>query len=142
MEALFEKCNEGSHTPSLHDLPLVLNDFATLGTLDDIFIIADALDECFDDSDREEVLDLVIDISSLMPSNIHILVTSRPHIDIVTKLTPCLTTNAVTIQGVEVDNDIERYILTQLATDSKLMRWSSDVKAEIVLALANGAKGM
>jgi hypothetical protein len=119
-----------------------LNDFATLGTLDDIFIIADGLDECFDDADREEALDLIIDISSLMPSNIHILVTSRPHIDIVTKLTPCLTTNAVTIQGVEVDNDIERYILTQLATDSKLMRWSSDVKAEIVLALANGAKGM
>ena len=141
VDALFEKCNEGAHCPSLHDLSLALQDIASRSTLD-IYIVVDALDECFDDGDREEVLELVTNMRSFRPSNRHILVTSRPELDITTKLTRYLTSRALNIQEDEVEADIERYIMSQLDKDSKLKRWPDDVKAEIVRALTNGAKGM
>ena len=141
VDALFEKCNEGAHAPSLHDLSLALQDLASRSALD-IYIVADALDECFDDEDREEVLELVTNMHGFRPSNLHILVTSRPELDITTKLTGYLTSRALNIQGDEVEDDIERYIMGRLDKDSKLKRWPDDVKAEIARALTNGAKGM
>jgi hypothetical protein len=142
MKRLFQKCNEGSHAPSLHDLSIVIEEFASPGMLDDIYIVADALDECFKKEDRCEVLEIVGKMCAIGTSNIHVLVTSRPENDINKILTPILTTKAVTLEGLGVDSDIRTYVMNQLESDSKLKKWSPDIQSEILQALINGAKGM
>lgn len=55
---------------------------------------------------------------------------------------PLLATEGIPIQGSHVDSDIKLHISSQLSTDPKLMKWPSEVKAQIEDTLTAGADGM
>lgn len=145
LKELYKRCNDGKHKADLASLKTALKLFAVAEEMHNIFLVADALDECPKNGDRElrnELLELIAEIKSWSPSNIHLLVTSRQELDIKEKLTPLLTTSAISIQGSGVEADIKKHIENQLATDPKLKGWSSDLKMCIERALVEGANGM
>jgi len=144
LKDMYKRCNDGNHKADMDNLRAVLKLFAAAEELHDLFIIADALDECPKNEKelREELLDLITEINSWSPSNIHLLVTSRQELDIKEKLTPLLTASPISIEGSEVEADIKKHIENQLATDPKLKGWSDDLKAHIERNLVKKAKGM
>lgn len=111
-------------------------------SLQEVFIILDALDECPKNAGRDEVLELIAEVHAWSFSNLHLLITSRQEPDIEDALTPLLTAPKIAMQGPQVDSDIRLHIECQLERDSKLKKWSADVKAEIMECLVAGANGM
>ncbi|KAI9726230.1 MAG: hypothetical protein M1834_009085 [Cirrosporium novae-zelandiae] len=141
LEQLYERCN-GSRRPDIVDLKEVLNEFATLTSLDDIYIVVDALDECPKGESREELLELIEDLNAWSPSKIHLLVTSRPELDIKSKLISLSRCKIISIQGSQTVSDIKLYIDNRLAHEQKLKRLPNDIKVEVKEVLTAGANGM
>jgi hypothetical protein len=110
-----------------------------------IFIIMDAIDECPDlgmPTPREAVLDLVKDLVHLRLSNLHICVSSRPEIDIQTKLRP-LTVNAISLHDETKQMIvIANYISSVVSSDEHMMKWRDEDKKLIVDELSARADGM
>jgi hypothetical protein len=104
--------------------------------------VVDALDECPPDGRREELLELIVEITVWGLAGLHLLVTSRPEPDIEEALTLLLTISAIPIQGESVELDIELHISQQLENDPKLMKWPKNVEEEIKYTLMAGANGM
>lgn len=126
--------------PSMQELKVALS--WMMSGLEDVFMVIDALDECPKNSEREVLLELIGEIKSWSPSNLHLLATSRQEPDIKEALEPLLTSLEIPIEGSGVGHDIKLHITHQLATDPKLKRWSSDVKSEIENTLVTRANGM
>jgi len=83
LKKVYTRYNNRKQEAAIHNLIAVLLAFAATEPLDDIFVVADALDECpTSKGEREELLELIRDIIALSPSKIHLLVTSRPEFDI------------------------------------------------------------
>jgi len=134
-----ERCSNGKHRPSLVELKDMLSQASC--NFDDVFIVLDALDECPKDGDRAPLL---LTISEIIAGvhNLHLFATSRRLVDIEEALTPLLSFSAIPLQGTVLALDIKMYISCQLATDSSLKKWSSDIKSEIENSLTLGANGM
>jgi hypothetical protein len=129
----------------VHDLIPVIEAFAALRSVNDIYLVLDALDECpktGPEDQRAELLEALNAIRHILHSNIHLLVTSRQEIDIKESITPHLTVPALSIQDAGIMDDIKKYIKSQLISDLKLKSWSEDVKHSIECALTEGAGGM
>ena len=140
LKELYKRCNDGQQKAAIRELGAMLS--LTLKSLNDVFVVIDALDECPKDGERGDFLKLIREIKSWSLLNLHLLVTSRQELDIEEALTHLLTDKATPIQDSEVESDIKLYIASELATDPKLRKWSSDVKEEIENTLAAGANGM
>jgi hypothetical protein len=104
--------------------------------------VVDALDECPPDGRREELLELIVEITVWGLAGLHLQVTSRPEPDIEEALTLLLTISAIPIQGQSVELDIELHISQQLENDPMLMKWPKNVEEEIKYTLMAGANGM
>ncbi|RYO93373.1 hypothetical protein DL762_001072 [Monosporascus cannonballus] len=145
LEDLYERCGTGRSPPSVNDLISIIDAFAALKSISDIYIVLDALDECRktgSEDQRAQLLGAIKAAQSISPSNIHLLVTSRQEMDIEESIRPLLTVPALSIQDCGVSADIKEYIKSELASDLKLNRWSEDIKSEIERVLAEGAGGM
>ena len=140
LEELYEKCSNGNQQPAPCDLIKVIRTYATGGDSQDIYVVLDALDECPKGDLRDEVLNLITDLCSWSPSNIHMIVTSRQESDIQEALIPLLSWPAIPVQGARVRGDIEAYVDHQIATC--LRRLSTDLKEEVKDTLLRGASGM
>ena len=110
------------------------------------YIVLDALDECPDitgvPSSREEVLNLVNDLVELRLPNLHICVTSRPEIDILTVLEP-LTSRCISLHDHPGQKeDIAVYIRSVVHSDTKMKRWREDDRKLVVETLSEKADGM
>jgi len=136
----YERCSHGKLRPGLDDLTEILCD--VIQSLDNVFIVIDALDECPKGDERDSLLTVLATVESQSMDDLHILVTSRREPDIEESLEPLLTSPSISLQGSEVDWDIQSHILSVLATDSKLKKWSADIKQEIEMTLTKGANGM
>ena len=110
----------------------------TISLLKECYIVFDALDET---RPREEMLDFIHQILSWNLPNLHILVTSRREIDIDSTLSPLMATK-MEMPKSSVNADITLYIHTRLECDSRLVKWSPGIKAEIKDTIAKGADGM
>jgi ankyrin repeat domain-containing protein 50 len=143
IKEVYLRCTNGSHKATVHDLIAAISDFARTEQLDDVFVVADALDElpAFQ-KEREEVLDVIHSLIALSPSKIHLLVTSRPELDIKEKLSTLPTLSSLSIQNSDAKADLKTYITDRLTRDPKLKGWSSDVKLVIEDRLAKRANGM
>ncbi|MCJ1345324.1 hypothetical protein MMC31_003531, partial [Peltigera leucophlebia] len=138
---LYKTCNNGTHEAVLYSLQTVL--FAVAKNFDTVFIVADALDECpIDGKLREELLDLIKDMSTQSSSNVHLLVTSRAEQDISERLFPLSTTRAISIQSSKIDSDIKSYICHEISKDSKLKSFPAGQQENIQRTLLAGANGM
>jgi hypothetical protein len=84
--------NNGVRQPSDDTLTKCLKEMLTLPDQHPIYLILDALDECFNisgiPSPRDQVLQLVKELVDLRLPNLHICVTSRPEVDIQDVLEP------------------------------------------------------
>lgn len=130
----------GKQQAPLDELKKIL--VVVLEGLGDVFVILDALDECPKIGERELLLETIAEIVSQACDNLHILVTSRRERDIEDALLPLLTLPPISIQGLGLAEDIKMYISWQLATDSRLKKWSICIKAEMQRRLEAGANGM
>ena len=110
----------------------------TISPLSECYVVLDALDEA---RPREDMLDLIRQMLSWKLPRLHVLVTSRREMDIDSTLSP-LITSRLEMQKSLVDIDISIYINKRLECDSRLQKWSPDIKAEIKDTLTKGADGM
>jgi len=113
-----------------------------------IYLIIDALDESPDNSGipspREEVLQLVKELIELRLPDLHICITSRPHLDIRDVLEP-LTSLRVSLQDQNGQkNDIVHYVRSVVYSNSeRIMRgWGKEEKELVIETLSKRADGM
>ena len=114
----------------------------TVASLENTYIILDALDEC---GERDELLNHFEQIVSWEDANLHFLATSRREQDIEQALTPTTNPrNRISIQSELVNADIRTYVHDRLQIDRKLKRWQKDskVQMEIEDTLMTKAHGM
>ena len=138
---LYQACSNGTQVAALYSLQEVL--FAVAKKFDNVFIVADALDECPNDRKlREELLELIQDMSTQSSSNLHLLVTSRAEQDISERLLPLSSTRAISIQSSQIESDIKSYICYEISKDSKLKSFPAGQQENIQKTLLAGANGM
>jgi hypothetical protein len=140
LKALYKGCSEGQQRAAMHELKAILS--LVVKDLEDVFIVIDALDEYAKIGERGELLTLIEEIHAWSLSKVHLLVTSRPEPDIKAVLMPLVESQAISIQGSQVESDINLHIRIQLSTDPKLKKWPNEVKVEIENALTARASGM
>ena len=141
LKELYKACNNGRGVATLDALRAAL--FAVVDKVGDVFIVADALDECPNNENlRAELLELIKDMSTQSSSNIHLLVTSRPEPDIEELLLSLSTTRVIPIQGSPIEADIKSYICHEISSDSKLKKFPVEEQEKIKKRLIAGANGM
>ena len=138
--------DDGAHQPSTSTMIACLKEMLALPEQGPVFIILDALDECPNTSGipsaREEVLDFLRDIVSLRRPNLHICVTSRPEIDILSAL-ESLALFSLSIHDQDgQEKDIEDYVRSVVYSDSRMKRWRHDDKEMVIETLSEKADGM
>ena len=115
----------------------------SLEGLEDVFVVADALDECPKDNvEREELFRIFETIHGWTNSSLHLLATSRRETDIESTLNPLLSLPAIPIGDDQVDADIRIYVRSELEALSKHKRWPRDLVIEVDETLVRGATGM
>ncbi|MCJ1352896.1 MAG: hypothetical protein MMC33_002880 [Icmadophila ericetorum] len=120
LDKIFEKCQVGDHEASSQELEIIL--FSLVKAFGSMFIVFDALDECPKDGEREDLLDLLAKIKICSPSNVHVLVTSRPEVDIKDALQDLTTYPVISIQGSEVAADIRKHFSNELSKHKHLRK--------------------
>ena len=136
LEITYSALQNGQQQPTTAALTMLLNQM--LIEFNDTFLVFDALDEC---TNRDELHELITEISSWNLKSLHILTTSRKEKDIEDCL-ESLVTCQICIQSAQVDADIKTLVLDRLSLDRRLNRWPTETKLEIEVALVAGANGM
>jgi hypothetical protein len=102
------------------------------------YIIIDALDECFEDY-RHDVLSMLLTIAGYQQIQVHILVTSRPHIEDIRSRIPQWTHIEIKAH----QEDIRRLFYHKLERSQSSQRIiTANFKEEIITAIATQAQGM
>ena len=142
---LYSAHGKGTQQPSNGVLVGCLKEMLTVAAQHRIFVIMDALDECPDSgmpTPREAVLNLVKDLVHLRLPNLHICATSRPEIDIQTKLKP-LAVNAISLHDESRQKIvIVDYISSVVSSDEHMKKWRDEDKKLVVKELSERADGM
>ncbi|CAI7603436.1 unnamed protein product [Penicillium pancosmium] len=108
----------------------------------DGYILIDALDECPQDhrGKREDVLRVIQEMRDWRLPNVHLLVTSRDHLDIRRSLDPSPESD-VLMEDPGIAEDISKFVSYQLKNDTKLQRWKVR-HGEIQDKITEGAQGV
>lgn len=114
LHRLFSSCRSGEEQPSLDALIKILDEFLVL--IGPAWIVIDALDEC---STMDKLLSWIQDI--VMQPHALLLVTSRQEKRI-SQVLRSINATEVCIQGEVVSADIQKYISSQLANDTRLRK--------------------
>jgi hypothetical protein len=104
----------------------------------EVYIVADALDECIE---REELLLVLSDMADMTSTTLHILVTSRQERDILEGL-GTIVTGTISLEGSKIDKDIAIHVHSQVVQHPKLKKWPDRVKSDIEETLVAKAQGM
>ena len=137
----------GCKQPSNRNLIDCLKEMLAAAAQHPIFIVMDALDECPDlgmPTPREAVLSLVKDLVCLhvQVPNLHICVTSRPEVDIQTRLKP-LAVNAISLQDESRQKVvISNYVSSVVSSDEQMKQWRDEDKRLVAKELSERADGM
>jgi len=135
LEDLHSKCRNGQQIITLQKLTTILKNL--IPSFTNVYIIVDAIHECPKSGDqRDELLAVALDISR---SGSQLLVTSRLEIDIAEAFK---SEANISIDKMLVEADITLHVANELATDVRLRKWSSDIKADIEKTLVEGSNGM
>lgn len=145
----------GMREPSNDDLMDCLKAMLMVAAKQPVFIIIDSLDECsnapgFSDT-LKEILDVVKDLADPtrnlprhpnLQENLRFCVTSRPDVDVQTKLDP-LAVNAISLHGQsERKGDIANYVGSVVSLDENLKKWREEDKKLVIEELSERADGM
>jgi hypothetical protein len=146
LSRLYLAHDSGTQKPNEDDLMRYLKELVTPPDQPHIYLIIDALDECPDSSGlptpREQILNLLRDPVKLSLPNLHLSVTSRPEIDILTALGP-LTSRSVSLHNQSRQKkDIVDYVTSLVYSDAKNRRWRDEDKKLMIETLSERADGM
>ena len=137
LQEAFDQSKSGPGQNLRPSLPLLTTTLKNLARDHYVFLMLDGLDECHQKKEACTVLTSVQESCK----NIRILTTSRDDGDISGLLYP-FTRVALEKHLLEVNKDINSYIMQRLSTDHEL-RWLSDsVKEDIATSLIEKSKGM
>jgi ankyrin repeat domain-containing protein 50 len=114
-------------------LPAIMTVFSGLGRCR---LVIDALDE---NTDQQELMEAIKVVAGC--PNISLLTTSRKDKNIEDVLSEVMDVS-VTLKSIDVDRDIEAYVVECLQTDSKLKKRPQHVKKRIEDVLASKSSGM
>ena len=136
VHAAYASSRNGQLQPTTKAMIVLLRQL--VAAFEHVYLLFDALDEC---AERDELLEVIADISSWKIDAVHMLATSRKESDIQDVLSP-LVTYQLCIQSALIHADIRIHISERLTNDSKLKRWLAEDKREIEETLVTGANGM
>ena len=143
---LYSENNAGSQQPDNDALTECLKAMLKLPMQPMMYIIMDALDECPNTSGfptaREEVLDLLEELTGLNNSNLRICITSRPEIDIRTVLEALTPVQVSLHDEIGQKQDILGYISNVVRSDRRMRRWRPEDKQLVIDTLSAKADGM
>jgi hypothetical protein len=132
--------------PAISTLTKCMKDMLNLPGQGPIYIIIDALDECPNvsgmPSAREQVLELVEELSRLDLPNVHLCVASRPEIDI-RKVLDRLKPLQISLHDESGQKeDIDKYIKSVVYSDENMRRWRDGDQKLVIDALSQNVDGM
>ena len=143
---LYLEHGKGTQQPSHGTLVDCLKKMLTVTAHHPIFIVMDALDECPNDTGiptpRETVLNLVKDLVHQHIPNLHVCVTSRPEIDILTKLKPLVVRALSLHEETRQQSVIYNYVSSVVLSDENMRNWRDEDKALVAEELSERADGM
>ncbi|KAF2817791.1 uncharacterized protein BDZ99DRAFT_514007 [Mytilinidion resinicola] len=114
-----------------------------LDSISDVYVVVDALDESSLQKDaRKEVLEAVKRLAGTKNTKLHLLLTSRPELDIVDSLAPLLTVPGISIQSHQIQADISHYVSTQIRESNTLRKLRPEDALRIQNTLTEKANGM
>jgi hypothetical protein len=144
---LYVTHGKGMQQPSNHLLIACLKEMLAVAAQHPVFIIMDALDECPDlgmPTPREAILNLVKELVCLHLQfpNLHIFATSRPEVDIQTRLKP-LAVNAISLQDESRQKAvISNFVSSVMSSDEQMKQWRDEDKRLVAKELSERADGM
>ena len=148
LSRLYSNHDSSARQPNDAILMRCLKEILSLQDQRPIYLIFDALDECYNVSGiptpRNRVLQLVKELSDLHILNLHICVTSRQEVDIRDVLEP-LTDRRVSLHDQSGQKkDIEAYVRSIVYSNSEpiMRRWRKEDKELIIKMLSERAGGM
>jgi len=147
---LYEEHDSGKRQPSDHALVTCLKGMLFTVSMQacPIYLVMDALDECPDTfgipSPRERVLKLVKELVELPLPSLHIIVTSRPEVDIWDVLIHLKPLQVCLHDQEGQKADIRGYVESIVSSDSEqiMRRWSAKHKKDVIDELSKRANGM
>lgn len=148
LSRLYMAHDSGAKQPNDDVLLQSLKEMITFPDQRPIYLIMDAVDECPNTSGipspREQVVKLIKELVDLSLPNLHILVTSRPELDIQDVL-ESLTSLRVSLHDQSGQRkDIVDYVRSVVYSDSEpiMRRWKTEDKDLVVEILSDRADGM
>jgi hypothetical protein len=144
---LYSTHGKGMQQPSNRILIDCLKEMLAIAAQHPIFIVMDALDECPDlgmPTPRDAVLNFVkvLVCLHLQVPNLHIFVTSRPEVDIQTRLKP-LAVNAISLQDESRQKvAISNFVSSVMSSDEQMKQWLDEDKRLVAKELSERADGM
>ena len=146
LSKLYSEISRGVQKPNIDALKICLTDMLSLPGQAPIYIIIDALDECPNfpgrRSAREEVLDLIEELTNLKLPNVHLCVASRPEIDIRMVLEPLTSLKISLHDEIGQKKDIIAYIEFVVRSDRRMRRWKDEDQKFVIDTLSKRADGM
>jgi hypothetical protein len=136
VKELYLSHSRGLSRPSIEELTSCL--IAVIGTLEEVYLVGDAFDECIEWNRLWKVLQQFV--KSVCPS-LHFLFTSRPeqHIE---DLANALDIPFIDLTREEMDGDIGKFVSETLQLDPRFLRIRDDEKVLIHDSLTSRAAGM
>jgi hypothetical protein len=136
VKILFERQEDGAQPPREKDLRAALA--SVIKSFSQVYLALDALDEC---TEREELMEYLDELLCADIEGLHLLSTSRQERDIAIGFDDHQPVK-VGLEEEQVNGDIKLHIRSKLTRDLRLKRLTEPTKAEIEVALLDGAKGM
>ncbi|KUJ08499.1 uncharacterized protein LY89DRAFT_741860 [Mollisia scopiformis] len=145
-----DECQRKNHRPDLEILKKAIA--AMTGGFSDVYLVIDALDECFDEKGsmkRDSLLEVLSELHGLELSNFHLLCTSRSAPDIVATFRSLMIASNST-KRIDLDSsvcigfiqrDISLY-LDRVFASTKFEFWPDSMKTEAREVLIKNAEGM
>ncbi|KAK6541415.1 hypothetical protein TWF694_007227 [Orbilia ellipsospora] len=145
LDSLFYSCKNGREQPTCRQLCEIF--LQMIEQAKEVWIILDALDECHTRSGAptEGLLAWMKETLSSDQRNVHMLVTSRPEMDIKSGIMSFASTSSiVSIQDSVISNDIREYVRERVREGMGLQMWGShpEVQTETENYLIEKANGM
>ncbi|KAI9654916.1 MAG: hypothetical protein M1821_005669 [Bathelium mastoideum] len=137
LQQAYEKPNQS--VPREDDLEKIL--LSSVGSYNEVFLVLDALDESPEDGDiRQAMLERVESLTQ-SASNLKILATSRELRDVRESM-ETVKAEPISVATSAVDEDIRKYVATQLSRDRRFSRLNSRTTTLIEETISSRADGM
>ena len=140
LSVLHSSHRHGSRQPSEDDLLRCLKNMLEIPGQGELYIVVDALDECQNltgfRTTRQQVLDIIKELVDLKVAHLHLCVTSRFEIDILSVLKP-LGPDSVSLHDQPGQKeDIARYVKEIVESDAKMRLWSREQRQSVIRTLS------